>query len=149
MVPIAVVQRQLELFDERFQVLEAAVKAEIVTPEGQRNLAVPVAVKVTAWPTVDGLTELTSAVVVATDAPSTVCVSGAEVLVAHNVCSLNKNLPLTAALWELCGEGRGFPRLIRWHHDLAWTTHAHPTFPEAMLEAALGFRDATIHFHTR
>ena len=33
--------------------------------------------------------------------------------------------------------------------DLAWTTHAHPTLPEAMLEAALGFRDATIHFHSR
>lgn len=33
--------------------------------------------------------------------------------------------------------------------DLAWTTHAHPTLPEAMLEAALGFRDATLHFHTR
>jgi dihydrolipoamide dehydrogenase len=33
--------------------------------------------------------------------------------------------------------------------DLAWTTHAHPTLPEAMLEAALGFRDATIHFQKR
>ena len=33
--------------------------------------------------------------------------------------------------------------------DLAWTTHAHPTLPEAMLEAALGFRDATLHFQTR
>ncbi len=33
--------------------------------------------------------------------------------------------------------------------DLAWTTHAHPTLPEAMLEAALGFSDATIHFHSR
>jgi len=33
--------------------------------------------------------------------------------------------------------------------DLAWTTHAHPTLPEAMLEAALGFRDATIHYHSR
>ncbi|HRZ54465.1 MAG TPA: dihydrolipoyl dehydrogenase [Candidatus Paceibacterota bacterium] len=33
--------------------------------------------------------------------------------------------------------------------DLAWTTHAHPTLPEAMLEAALGFRDAAIHIHTR
>ncbi len=33
--------------------------------------------------------------------------------------------------------------------DLAWTTHAHPTLPEAMLEAALGFRGATIHFHSR
>lgn len=33
--------------------------------------------------------------------------------------------------------------------DLAWTTHAHPTLPEAMLEAALGFRDAALHFHAR
>lgn len=33
--------------------------------------------------------------------------------------------------------------------DVAWTTHAHPTLPEAVLEAALGFRDATIHFHSR
>ena len=29
--------------------------------------------------------------------------------------------------------------------ELAWTTHAHPTLPEAMLEAALGFRGAAIH----
>lgn len=33
--------------------------------------------------------------------------------------------------------------------DLAWTTHAHPTLPEAMLEAAMGFRNATLHFHSR
>lgn len=33
--------------------------------------------------------------------------------------------------------------------DLAWTAHAHPTLPEAVLEAALGFRDAAIHMHTR
>ena len=33
--------------------------------------------------------------------------------------------------------------------DLAWPTHAHPTLPEAMLEASLGFCDATIHYHTR
>jgi dihydrolipoamide dehydrogenase len=33
--------------------------------------------------------------------------------------------------------------------DLAWTTHAHPTLPEAMLEAALGFRGGAIHFHVR
>ncbi len=33
--------------------------------------------------------------------------------------------------------------------DLAWTTHAHPTLPEAVLEAALGFRDAAIHMHAR
>ena len=33
--------------------------------------------------------------------------------------------------------------------DLAWTTHGHPTLPEAILEAALGFRDAAIHVHSR
>lgn len=33
--------------------------------------------------------------------------------------------------------------------DLAWTTHAHPTLPEAMLEAALGYRDSALHFVTR
>lgn len=45
----------------------------------------------------------------------------AEVLIAHNVCSLNKNLALTDALHRLNGRP-GFPRLIVWHHDLAWTT---------------------------
>ena len=33
--------------------------------------------------------------------------------------------------------------------DLAWTTHAHPTLPEAALEAALGFRDAAVHMQSR
>lgn len=33
--------------------------------------------------------------------------------------------------------------------DLAWTTHAHPTLTEAMVEAALGFRGATIHYHRK
>jgi mannosylglucosylglycerate synthase len=47
--------------------------------------------------------------------------NGCDVLLAHNVCSLNKNLALTAALFELNGQP-GFPRLILWHHDLAWTT---------------------------
>jgi len=46
---------------------------------------------------------------------------GLDYLVAHNVCSLNKNLPLTAALKRLSGQV-GSPRLILWHHDLAWTT---------------------------
>jgi mannosylglucosylglycerate synthase len=44
-----------------------------------------------------------------------------QVLIAHNVCSLNKNLVLTAALRRL-QDGGGLPRLILWHHDLAWTT---------------------------
>jgi glycosyltransferase involved in cell wall biosynthesis len=47
--------------------------------------------------------------------------AGVEVLIAHNVCSLNKNLALTAALHSL-HRAAGFPKLILWHHDLAWTT---------------------------
>ncbi len=46
---------------------------------------------------------------------------GMDVLIAHNVCSLNKNLALTQALHQLNGSD-DFPRLILWHHDLAWTT---------------------------
>ncbi|MBI5830438.1 MAG: glycosyltransferase, partial [Chloroflexi bacterium] len=46
---------------------------------------------------------------------------GVELLVAHNVCSLNKNLALTAALQALSRETDS-PPLILWHHDLAWTT---------------------------
>jgi mannosylglucosylglycerate synthase len=44
--------------------------------------------------------------------------SDADVLIAHNVCSLNKNLMLTAAV-------RNFSNILQimlWHHDLAWTT---------------------------
>ena len=44
-----------------------------------------------------------------------------DILIAHNVCSLNKNLALTAALQRLHTSGR-LPRLILWHHDLAWST---------------------------
>jgi len=47
--------------------------------------------------------------------------SDVDVLIAHNVCSLNKNLPLTAALKRIA-ELPGAPRLLLWHHDLAWTT---------------------------
>lgn len=47
--------------------------------------------------------------------------SGVDVLIAHNVCSLNKNLALTAALHEL-HTSKKLPRLILWHHDLAWMT---------------------------
>jgi glycosyltransferase involved in cell wall biosynthesis len=42
-------------------------------------------------------------------------------VMAHNVCSLNKNLPLTAALRRIADSADG-PRLALWHHDLAWTT---------------------------
>jgi glycosyltransferase involved in cell wall biosynthesis len=45
-----------------------------------------------------------------------------DVLIAHNVCSLNKNLALTAALHELSQGTSAFKKIILWHHDLAWTT---------------------------
>lgn len=44
-----------------------------------------------------------------------------DVLIAHNVCSLNKNLALTAALFNIAQKRSGL-RLILWHHDLAWAT---------------------------
>ena len=47
--------------------------------------------------------------------------SDVDILIAHNVCSLNKNLALTAALYQL-HISKQLPRLILWHHDLAWTT---------------------------
>jgi len=47
--------------------------------------------------------------------------NGFDILIAHNVASLNKNLALTAALYELNGMPN-FPKIILWHHDLAWTT---------------------------
>jgi mannosylglucosylglycerate synthase len=46
---------------------------------------------------------------------------GCDVLIAHNVASLHKNLALTAALHAEHNKP-GFPHLILWHHDLAWTT---------------------------
>lgn len=46
---------------------------------------------------------------------------GFDLLIAHNVASLHKNLALTAAI-QAVHELPGFPRLILWHHDLAWTT---------------------------
>ncbi len=48
-------------------------------------------------------------------------VGNTDVLIAHNVCSLNMNLALTACLHRLYREP-DFPRLILWHHDLACTT---------------------------
>jgi glycosyltransferase involved in cell wall biosynthesis len=53
-------------------------------------------------------------------------VSGLNYLIAHNVCSLHKNLALTAALRHVCAQP-GAPHLIIWHHDLAWTTPRYAT----------------------
>jgi glycosyltransferase involved in cell wall biosynthesis len=71
--------------------------------------------------------------------------SGVDILVAHNICSLNKNLALTAALYQL-NIARKLPRLILWHHDLAWTTpryrsELHDGYPWDLLKTA--WTDAT------
>ena len=69
-----------------------------------------------------------------------------DILLAHNVCSLHKNLPLTAALFSLLVPREGArehkrPRLILWHHDLAWTTpryraELHAGYPWDLLKKA-------------
>ena len=72
-----------------------------------------------------------------------------DLLIAHNVCSLHKNLALTAALHELSQE-EGNPKLIVWHHDLAWTSgryegELHPGYPWDLLRTAWpGVRQVTI-----
>ncbi len=50
---------------------------------------------------------------------------------------------------ELIAEGALAVQTGATADDLAWTTHAHPTLTEAVLEAALSFRGATIHYHRR
>ncbi len=65
---------------------------------------------------------------------------GVDVLIVHNICSLNKNLALTAALHQLHIAGK-LPRLILWHHDLAWTTpryqkELHAGYPWSLLKTA-------------
>ena len=71
-----------------------------------------------------------------------------DVLLAHNVCSLNKNLALTAALRNLVG--RNGLQIILWHHDLAWTTpryraELHDGYPWDLLRQAWpGVKQVTI-----
>ena len=70
---------------------------------------------------------------------------GFELLIAHNVGTLHKNLPLTAALHQAY-QAPGFPHLILWHHDLAWTTpryrhEMHAGYPWDILRSS--WKDAT------
>lgn len=72
--------------------------------------------------------------------------AGIDLLIAHNVCSLNKNPALTAALY-LLHASKKLPRLILWHHDLAWTTprylpELHDGYPWDLLRTDWG---DTIH----
>jgi mannosylglucosylglycerate synthase len=48
-------------------------------------------------------------------------ISGIDILIVHNIASLNKNLVLTAALYQISQKPK-MPRFILWHHDLAWAT---------------------------
>jgi mannosylglucosylglycerate synthase len=60
-------------------------------------------------------------VVVALTAALETALRGVDVVIAHNVCSLNLNLALTTALRDL-RDRPDSPRLVLWHHDLAWTS---------------------------
>jgi glycosyltransferase involved in cell wall biosynthesis len=65
---------------------------------------------------------------------------GVDFVVAHNVCSLNLNLALTAALRTVL-DRPGSPRSILWHHDLAWASPRdrptlHPGTPWDLLRTA-------------
>jgi glycosyltransferase involved in cell wall biosynthesis len=67
-----------------------------------------------------------------------------DVLIAHNVCSLNKNLALTVAIARL-----DRPRVILWHHDLAWTTpryraELHDGYPWDLLRTDWGARHVVV-----
>ncbi|NJN80028.1 MAG: glycosyltransferase family 4 protein [Anaerolineales bacterium] len=68
--------------------------------------------------------------------------SDTDILITHNICSLNKNLALTAALHQLHMAGK-LSRLILWHHDLAWTTprylpELHEGYPWNLLKTDWG-----------
>jgi len=56
---------------------------------------------------------------------------GADVLIAHNVVTLHKNLALTTALHELVTQGR--VKLLAWCHDFAWDD---PVYAGEMHEGA-------------
>ncbi len=74
--------------------------------------------------------------------------TGVDILIAHNVCSLNKNLMLTAAIRRLARTARA-SRVILWHHDLAWTTpryraELHDGYPWDLLRTAWGARHVVV-----
>jgi glycosyltransferase involved in cell wall biosynthesis len=67
-------------------------------------------------------------------------IASSDILIGHNVCSLHKNLALTAALRKLVDRSKR-PRLILWHHDLAWCTpryrtELHEGYPWDLLKQA-------------
>lgn len=62
-----------------------------------------------------------------------------DVIIAHNLCSLHKNLAATAALRQYAAENPA-QRLVLWHHDLAWCApryraELHPGWPWNLIAA--------------
>lgn len=76
-----------------------------------------------------------------------------DVCIAHNVMTLHKNLPLTAALHSLVSEG--CPPLIAWSHDFAWQDNLylpdlHPGYPWDLLRNPWeGVRYVVVSAHSR
>lgn len=50
---------------------------------------------------------------------------------------------------DLIAEGALAVQLGATADELAWTIHAHPTLPEAVLEAALGWSGSMVHYHAQ
>ncbi len=84
--------------------------------------------------------------------------AAADALIVHNVCTLHKNLALTAAL-HACFAARQGPDgpsagacspVLAWHHDLAWTNpqyqpQLHPGYPWDLLRTPWpGVRHVTV-----
>jgi len=78
---------------------------------------------------------------------------GADVAIVHNAITLHKNLPLTAALYDLA-ETR-VTRFIAWCHDFAWqdtlyTADLHPGYPWDLLRTPWpGVRYVVVSAHRR
>ncbi len=76
-----------------------------------------------------------------------------DLLLAHNVCSLHKNLALTAALHGMHRD-EGRPRMVLWHHDMAWSAAAyrgelHPGWPWDLLSTDWGAEHVVVSAHRR
>lgn len=61
-------------------------------------------------------------------------------IIAHNIASLHKNLPLTDALHRYAASGAA-KRIILWHHDFAWNSsryqgELHPGLPWSLTRTA-------------
>lgn len=78
---------------------------------------------------------------------------GCEVVIAHNVASLHRNLALTAALYNISQSPRA-PRMILWHHDLAWAMprfqdELYPGWPWDLLRTPWGGARQVVTSETR